>query len=161
MCSSDLTLAVNTPYWQVSIYAIVVGGGLGLTMQTIVIALQNDIDFKLLGIATSSNTFFRTLGGAFGTAIFGTILSHDVANNLKSGFAQLAQTNPDALAQVDPSLLGSLANNTEKIALLPAVVQNTVLDSFMSAFHSVFIAAAPVVALGFFFAIFQIGRAHV
>lgn len=148
------TLAVDTPYWKVSIFAIIVGAGLGLTMQTIVIALQNDIDFKLLGIATSSNTFFRTLGGAFGTAIFGTILSHDVSNNLKTGFAELAKTNPDALAQVDPTLIGSLANNTEAIATLPAVVQNTVLDSFMSAFHSVFIAAAPVVALGFFFAIF-------
>ncbi|NDE51004.1 MAG: MFS transporter, partial [Actinobacteria bacterium] len=96
----------------------------------------------------------RTLGGAFGTAIFGTILSHDVSNNLKTGFAELAKTNPDALAQVDPTLISSLTNNTEAIATLPAVVQNTVLDSFMSAFHSVFIAATPVVALGFFFAIF-------
>jgi hypothetical protein len=123
-------------------------------MQTIVIALQNDIDFKLLGVATSSNTFFRTLGGAFGTAIFGTILSHNVAHNLKAGFAELAKTNPDALSKVDPALMGSLTTNTGAIAKLPPVVQNTVLEGFMSAFHSVFIAAFPVVALGFVFAIF-------
>ena len=147
-------LNLVTPYWEVAIYAIVVGAGLGLTMQTIVIALQNDIDFKLLGIATSSNTFFRTLGGAFGTAIFGTILSHNVAKNLKAGFAELAKSNPDALSKVDPSLMGSLTTNTGAIAKLPPVVQNTVLEGFMSAFHSVFIAAFPVVALGFVFAIF-------
>ena len=101
-----------------------------------------------------SNTFFRTLGGAFGTAIFGTILSHNVAANLKTGFAELAKTNPDVLAKVDPTLLGSLTTNTGAIAKLPPVVQTTVLESFMSAFHTVFLAAFPVVALGFFFAIF-------
>ena len=137
MCSSDL------PYWKLSIFAIVVGLGLGATMQTVVIALQNDVDYKDLGIATSSNTFFRSLGGAFGTAIFGTILSNEVAHNLQAGFASLAKSNPTQLASVDPTILKSLTSNTGAIAKLPAVVQNTVLDSFMSAFHS------------------EIGRAHV
>ena len=50
--------------------------------------------------------------------------------------------------------MGSLTTNTGAIAKLPLVVQNTVLEGFMSAFHSVFIAAFPVVALGFVFAIF-------
>jgi hypothetical protein len=148
------TLRVDTPYWKLSIFAIVVGLGLGATMQTVVIALQNAVDYKDLGIATSSNTFFRSLGGAFGTAIFGTILSNDVAHNLQSGFAELAKTNPAQLGAVDPSILKSLTSNTGAIAKLPAAVQSTVLESFMSAFHSVFIAAFPVVALGFFFAIF-------
>ena len=148
------TLSLDTPYWKLAIFAIVVGAGLGASMQTIVIALQNDIDFKDLGIATSSNTFFRSLGGAFGTAIFGTILSNQVSSNLKTGFAELAKSNPDQLKAVDPALLGSLTNNTEAIAKLPVLVQNTVLDGFMSAFHSVFIAAFPVVAIAFFFAIF-------
>lgn len=147
-------LEVDTPYWQLSIYAVIVGAGLGASMQTIVIALQNAVDFKDLGIATSSNTFFRSLGGAFGTAIFGTILSHNVTNNLERGFAGLSATNPDALASIDPSLLSSLENNTEAISKLPVVVQETVLEAFMNSFQVVFWAAFPVVALGFFFAIF-------
>jgi len=53
-------LQIDTPYWQISIYAILVGAGLGLSMQTIVIALQNAVEFKDMGIATSSNTFFRS-----------------------------------------------------------------------------------------------------
>ena len=147
-------LATDTPYWQLSIYAIIVGAGLGASMQTIVIALQNAVEYKDLGIATSSNTFFRSLGGAFGTAIFGTILSQRIASNLESGFAKLAQSNPDQLSQLDPTLIGTLQNNTEAIATLPDPVRNTVLESFMSAFHSVFWVAFPVVLLGFFFAIF-------
>lgn len=51
------TAKVDTPYWQIAIYALIIGGGLGLCMQTIVIALQNAVEFKDLGIATSSNTF--------------------------------------------------------------------------------------------------------
>jgi len=63
-------LQVDTPFWQIAIYAVFVGAGLGLSMQTIVIALQNSVDFKDMGVATSSNTFFRSLGSVFGTAIF-------------------------------------------------------------------------------------------
>lgn len=147
-------LEVDTPYWQLSIYAVIVGAGLGASMQTIVIALQNAVDFKDLGIATSSNTFFRSLGGAFGTAIFGTILSTQIGKNLESGFATLAATNPDKLAAVDPSILSSLENNTEAIATLPVDVQNTVLEAFMNSFQVVFWAAFPVVAIGFLFALF-------
>ncbi|NCU78446.1 MAG: DHA2 family efflux MFS transporter permease subunit, partial [Actinobacteria bacterium] len=63
------TLNEDTSFVLLSIYSILVGAGLGLSMQTIVIALQNSVDFQDMGIATSSNTFFRSLGGAFGTAI--------------------------------------------------------------------------------------------
>ena len=147
-------LEVDTPYWQLSIYAVIVGAGLGASMQTIVIALQNAVDFKDLGIATSSNTFFRSLGGAFGTAIFGTILSHQISRNLESGFKDLALSNPDQLGQIDPSVISSLQNNTEAISTLPVAVQNTVLEAFVNSFQVVFWAAFPVVALGVIFALF-------
>jgi EmrB/QacA subfamily drug resistance transporter len=147
------TAKVATPYWQIAIFAVVVGAGLGLTMQTIVIALQNAVDFKDLGIATSSNTFFRSLGGAFGTAIFGTILSNRLGENLKSNFGALATSNPDVMNSVDPSLLESLKSNTEVISKLPTQVQSVVLEAFSSSFHTVFLVAFPVVAIAFFFAI--------
>lgn len=122
-------------------------------MQTIVIALQNAVDFKDLGIATSSNTFFRTLGGAFGTAIFGTILSDRLTQNLQSEFTSLSATNSAQLGTLDPTLIETLTNNTQVIATLPVQVQTAVLDAFSSSFHTVFLAAFPVVALAFFFAI--------
>jgi len=147
------TAKVSTPYWQIAIFAVIIGAGLGLTMQTIVIALQNAVDFKDLGIATSSNTFFRSLGGAFGTAIFGTILSNRLAENLKNNFTALGASNPDVMKSVDPTLLESLKSNTEVISKLPTQVQSVVLESFSSSFHTVFLVAFPVVALAFFFAI--------
>ena len=139
------TAKVSTPYWQIAVYAVIIGGGLGLCMQTIVIAVQNAVEFKDLGIATSSNTFFRSLGGAFGTAIFGTILSDRIAENLRGEFA--------GSAGVDPNLIDSLTTNTEIISTLPANIQANVLEAFSNSFHTVFISAFPVVALAFFFAI--------
>jgi hypothetical protein len=147
------TAKVDTPYWLIAIFAVIIGGGLGLCMQTIVIALQNAVDFKDLGIATSSNTFFRTLGGAFGTAIFGTILSDRVAQNLSRNFSDFAAANPGKLASVDPSLADALRTNTEIISTLPLEIKTLVLEAFSSSFHTVFLSAFPVVALAFFFAI--------
>ena len=140
------TAGVSTPYWQIALFAVVIGGGLGLSMQTVVIAVQNAVEFKDLGIATSSNTFFRSLGGAFGAAIFGTILSNQIAANLKSQFA-------GSTAAIDPTVIDSLTNNTEVIATLPAQVQANVLEAFASSFQTVFLSALPVVAIAFFFAL--------
>ncbi|MGA0851080.1 MAG: MDR family MFS transporter [Candidatus Nanopelagicaceae bacterium] len=139
------TAHVSTPYWQIAIFAVIIGGGLGLCMQTIVIAVQNAVEFKDLGIATSSNTFFRSLGGAFGTAIFGTILSNRVAENL--------QTQLGGSTAVEPGILETLTSNTSMIATLPAEIQAKVLEAFADSFQVVFLSAFPVVALAFFFAI--------
>ncbi|MFZ2228010.1 MAG: MDR family MFS transporter [Candidatus Nanopelagicaceae bacterium] len=146
------TLTRATPYWQLSIYAIIVGAGLGLSMQTIVIALQNSVDYRDLGVATSSNTFFRSLGSVFGTAIFGAVLNNRLAHYMQSGFADLATKNPDALAGVShsPSGITKIIANPENFA---PVVHNTALDAYVNAFHVVFITAAPITALGFLLAL--------
>ena len=141
-------LQIDTPYWQISIYAILVGAGLGLSMQTIVIALQNAVDFRDMGVATSSNTFFRSLGSVFGTAIFGSILTNRVAHYMASGFADLAKTNPSSLANFDTSKLAGLTNNTAVLKDFPPIIKNTALEAFVNSFHVVFYAAAPVTALG-------------
>ena len=75
-------LDVGTPAWLYSIYFFIVGAGLGLVMQILVLAVQNAVDFRDMGVATSSSQFFRSMGGTFGTAIFGTILSNQLAHNL-------------------------------------------------------------------------------
>jgi len=146
-------LQIDTPYWQISIYAILVGAGLGLSMQTIVIALQNAVDFKDMGVATSSNTFFRSLGSVFGTAIFGSILTNRVGHYLTANFAELAKTNPKALDGFDMSQLGGISNSTAVLKTLPPVIQQTALEAFVSSFHIVFYAAAPITALGLILAL--------
>ncbi|MEJ6761574.1 MAG: MDR family MFS transporter [Candidatus Planktophila sp.] len=134
-------LNIETPFWELSIYAIMVGAGLGLSMQTIVIALQNAVDFKDMGVATSSNTFFRSLGSVFGTAIFGTILTNRLGHYLlTSGF--------------DPAQAELIQSNTAAIGALPAESRMTALSAFVDSFHVVFLVAAPIVALGFIAALF-------
>jgi len=134
-------LDIDTPFWELSIYAIMVGAGLGLSMQTIVIALQNSVDFKDMGVATSSNTFFRSLGSVFGTALFGTILTSRLGHYLlESGFA--------------PEQAELIQNNTAAIGALSADGQVTALNAFVDSFHMVFLVAAPVVAIGFIVALF-------
>ena len=148
------TLNEDTSFAILSIYAVLVGAGLGLSMQTIVIALQNAVDFQDMGIATSSNTFFRSLGGAFGTAIFGTILSNRIAYYLQDNFAKLQSSDPAALSDFDSSKLDLITTNTSIITTLPPVIQDTVLHSFAQTFQVVFFAAAPITFLGFILAFF-------
>ena len=148
------TLNETTSFGILSIYAIMVGAGLGLSMQTIVIALQNSVDFQDMGIATSSNTFFRSLGGAFGTAIFGTIFSNRVAYYLQDNIASLQSSDPQSLTGFDPAKLKEITTNTSVITTLPPVIRETVLHSFAQTFHMVFLAAAPVTFIGFVLAFF-------
>ena len=134
-------LDTNTPYWEISIYAIMVGAGLGLCMQTLVIALQNAVDYRDMGVATSANTFFRSLGSVFGTAAFGTILTNRLGHYLvSSGF--------------DPAQAGMIKKNTAAIAALPLEGKIKALEAFVNSFQVVFLVAAPVVAIGFIFALF-------
>ena len=134
-------LDTNTPYWEISIYAIMVGAGLGLCMQTLVIALQNAVDYRDMGVATSANTFFRSLGSVFGTAAFGTILTNRLGHYLvSSGF--------------DPAQAGMIEKNTAAIAALPLEGKIKALEAFVNSFQVVFLVAAPVVAIGFIFALF-------
>ncbi len=148
-----VTLNADTPFWQLSIFAVLVGAGLGLSMQTIVIALQNSVEFKDMGVATSSNTFFRSLGSVFGTAIFGTILTNRVGHYLTTNFQELTATNPGAVAGFDLAKLEGIQNNTAVLQTLPPVIQTTAIDAFVHSFQIVFLAAAPVTALGFILAL--------
>jgi EmrB/QacA subfamily drug resistance transporter len=143
------TLNEETSFFSLSIYAILLGGGLGLSMQTILIALQNDVEFKDMGIATSSNTFFRSLGGAFGTAIFGTIFSNRIAYYLEENLAKLQQSNPEALEGFSPSNVEAITVNTSIISTLPVDLQEVVLGSFAQTFRVVFLAAVPITFIGF------------
>jgi ABC-type sugar transport system permease subunit len=71
---------------------------------------------------------------------------------MQSGFADLAKSNPQAAASIDPTQMKSLANNSTLIHQLPAEVQHVVLQAFVNSFHVVFYAAAPITAIGFLLA---------
>jgi len=134
------TLGADTSYWRTALFMLTLGVGIGLVMQVIVLAMQNSVDPRDMGVATSSATFFRSMGGTFGTAIFGTVL----ANRLAS---ELAQRLPAAaLHGVNTS---QLTGSPQVIAALPAAVRGPVISSFVAALSTVFESAVPVVLVAF------------
>ncbi|MEN9324848.1 MAG: hypothetical protein RL414_602 [Actinomycetota bacterium] len=148
------TLTETTSFLQLSIYAFLVGMGLGFSMQTIVIALQNSVDFKDMGVATSANTFFRSVGGTIGVAIFGTVYANHLAKQLPINVAAVAKAHPEAMAGVTPDAFQKLRNNTSILKTFAKPLQDGVLHSFVQSFHVVFLTAVPVTTLGLLIAFF-------
>ena len=124
-----------TSVWVALVYMAVLGLGLGLVMQVLVLAAQNAVDYRNLGVATSATTLFRSIGGSIGVSLFGATFSGGLAANLHQIF--LAGTNlPSATA---PAALQSLSTTTRSLYL----------EAFTAALHSVFLRAAIITAFGF------------
>lgn len=147
------TLNETTPFWRLSIFAILIGAGLGFSMQTIVIALQNSVDFKDMGVATSSNTFFRSVGSTIGVAIFGSIYSSRLAHYLPLAIQKTAEADPAAMAGATPEKFAQISHNSAILKTFSPALQENVLHAFVQSFHVVFLAAAPVTAVGLIFAL--------
>jgi EmrB/QacA subfamily drug resistance transporter len=138
------TLGVDTPYWQTAIYFFVFGAGLGFTMQIVVTVVQNSVERRDMGSATSSVMFFRSMGGAFGTAIFGAVLT-----------SRLGVYLADAAGGGGlPADLNVSANNVQQIQALPADAHAVVVDAWVKALHDVFLVALPFVVIAFVAAFF-------
>ena len=143
------TLTETTAFWKLAIYAILVGAGLGLSMQTIVIALQNSVDFKDLGVATSANTFFRSIGATMGVALFGTVYASRLAHNLPIEIEKVRTINPAALAGATPEKFAALKENTAVLQTFTPELQTGIVHAFVNSFHVVFLSAVPITIIGF------------
>jgi MFS family permease len=139
-------LRVDTPYWQIALFELIFGAGLGMTMQTIVTAVQNAVEYRDLGTSTSATTFFRQMGGTIGAAVFGAIL----ANRLSLHLAE--QLGPAALAAPNNRAINT--NNLQAIQVLPEPMKTSVLTAFTLALDDVFRVGVPVVVLALLVALF-------
>jgi EmrB/QacA subfamily drug resistance transporter len=135
-----LGIGVTTPYWHTAIGMALIGAGLGLTMQVLVLSVQNSVDYGDLGVATASATFFRSIGGSIGVAVFGEIFANRLAAALKSGGAQAGQLSSSA-AHLTPAQLHALKTQQP-------VLFDQFLHAFNQALHVVFLSAVPFAALG-------------
>jgi len=162
------TLQVNTALPLASVYMVVMGAGLGLSMQTLVVAVQNAMPPRDMGVVTGASTFFRSMGGTFGTAVFLSILFNSIGGNIQSRLATLKRVDPTGLAQATSSLTkvqaqklqasgggnSSALNDSGFIGGLPHLIRNVFLNGFADSMHEVFIVAAilmvPVFVLSFF-----------
>jgi EmrB/QacA subfamily drug resistance transporter len=115
------SVRVDTPLWQTSIAMAVFGLGLGGNLQPLILAVQNAMPPQDIGVATSSVTFFRQIGGTLGTAVFLSILFSTVTDNIARAFAQIAPTPQFQAALHDPAVLANPANR----AVLGAIESGT------------------------------------
>ncbi len=139
------TLGVDTPVWQASIYMAIMGAGLGLSMQTLVISVQNALPPKDMGVATSSVTFFRSMGGTFGAAIALAVLFSTLAANIKG--RAVAAGLPQSV--IDRFGSASSLNDTSVIGTLPPAVRRVVLEGFADSMHTVFLTVAVLLVPAF------------
>ncbi|MEV5486577.1 MDR family MFS transporter [Streptomyces bobili] len=138
----------STGAWLESLFMFVLGTGIGLCMQVLTIAVQNTVEYTDLGTATSGVTFFRTLGSAFGTAVFGTIYANALAPNLEEGIASATATG------ADPATVSRAATSPEALHQLPPDTAAPLVGAYADTIQTVFLWTVPVAALGFVVALF-------
>ncbi|PFG35986.1 EmrB/QacA subfamily drug resistance transporter [Flavimobilis soli] len=149
---SSIMLAVmtqidgSTSLVTFSVFLFLLGAGLGFVMQTIVLAVQNAVDPHELGTATSSNNFFREIGAAVGVALFSTLFTNRLTENM-GGLA--ATVPPEQLAQLDPAGLTPAA-----VQDFPAALKQGVIDAYADALAPSFWYLVPLLVLGFVLALF-------
>ncbi|ULE32377.1 MDR family MFS transporter [Mycobacterium sp. IDR2000157661] len=130
-----------TPAWRQSLYLFLLGAGIGLCMQILVLVVQNTSSFTDLGVATSGVTFFRTIGSSFGAAIFGSLFANFLAGRIAPALAAggappRAAESPQALHELSPSMAAPI------------------VDAYADSLGQVFLWAVPVAVVGFVVSLF-------
>jgi len=128
-------LAVDTTTFVAGLFMLVLGLGLGLVMQVLVLAAQNAVDYEHLGVATSGSTLFRQVGGSIGVAAFGAIFANQFASNLAG--------------QLPPGTQLPAAADPASIQQLPPAIHELYVNALTDALQPVFLAAAGVALLAF------------
>lgn len=145
----SLVVGVDTSVWALVPLMVLLGLGLGFNFQPVIIAVQNAVSPREMGVATSSVTFFRQMGGTIGTAVFLSVLFTRLPVEIGGSFRS---------AGIDPGAGGvdleSALSDTSQVAGLPAPVVHAFGDGFSTAMDLVFLIAALVVAAGFFVMLF-------
>jgi MFS family permease len=134
-------IGVDTPYWHIAVFGAIFGLGLGMTLSTIVVAIQNAVEMRDMGAATSSTTFFRSLGGAIGAATLGAVLNVRLAHYLTQEFGSEA------------GALSHDANDIQAMQRLEEPTRHMVLTAFTHALNDVFLICIPFIIIAFFIAL--------
>ena len=132
------TLHYDTAFWFVGVSMAILGAGVGMLMQNLVLVTQNAVEARQLGVATSAVTFFRSLGGTIGVSVMGTILGTSVADQLKTSIATLPADQQASAAQ-------AMAGGTiPKLAELPEALRILVETAYGLGIGEVFLVGIPI-----------------
>jgi EmrB/QacA subfamily drug resistance transporter len=156
-------IGADTPLWRTMLIMVLMGLGLGGNMQPMITAVQNAVSPREIGVATSSVTFFRSMGGTLGTAIFLSVLFNVLPSKISTAY-QAAQRTPEfqqALA-ADPSQAqvlrqaqgGAALSDTSFLSRLSDVVAHPFKVGFSEGVHVVFLMALAVMIVGLIVVLF-------
>ncbi|WP_460096685.1 MFS transporter [Streptomyces drozdowiczii] len=142
------TIRYDTTYWHIAVFMFVMGLGIGMMMQNLVLATQNQVDPSDLGSASSVVTFFRSLGGAIGVSALGAVMANRVTHYVKDGLADLG---PQGAALGHGGTGGGGIPDLDK---LPAPFRTVVEAAYGHGVGDVFLYAAPAALLAFLITLF-------
>ncbi|MFJ3273335.1 MFS transporter [Streptomyces sp. NPDC086776] len=142
------TIRYDTTYWHIAIFMFVMGLGIGMMMQNLVLATQNQVAPSDLGSASSVVTFFRSLGGAIGVSALGAVMANRVTHYVKDGLADLG---PKGAALGHGGTGGGGIPDLDK---LPAPFRTVVESAYGHGVGDVFLFAAPAALIAFLITIF-------
>ena len=131
-------LEVDTPPWLASVFMLVLGVGIGLVMQVIVLVVQNDAPPRDIGVATSTATFFRSMGGSLGVALFGAIFASRLGHELER-----------LPGDVSARLGGGVNISPAEVHALDPAIRAEFLHAFVDALQPVFMVGAAVTLVAF------------
>ena len=138
-------VTLTTSEWVLGSWMVVVGAGLGMFMQVMTLAIQNSVDRRQLGTATSSATFFRSLGSSFGGALFGAILVSRLTHHLAVLLPKQAGSHLS---------IKGIQSGAAGIHNLPPPIAHDILEAFTRSFHDMFVLSIPFALLAFVAALF-------
>jgi len=137
------TLDHETPLWFVMVAMACVGVGVGLSMQNLMLVLQNTVPLRDLGAASGALTFFRSLGGTIGVSVLGAILANQVAADIAAGLAKLGIRTT-----------GANTGGTLNLDALPEPIKLIVRAAYGDATGHIFLVSVGIALLGLVAALF-------
>ncbi|MFK0152167.1 MFS transporter [Streptomyces sp. NPDC090499] len=143
------TIRYDTAYWKMSIFMALMGLGIGMMMQNLVLCTQNQVAPSDLGSASSTVTFFRSLGGAVGVSALGAVMANRITHYITDGIASLSPKYQAALAGSSSS-----TDSIPDLAKYPKPLRTLVESAYGHAIADVFMIAGGLAALAFLISLF-------
>ncbi|GAA4106111.1 MULTISPECIES: MFS transporter [Streptomyces] len=142
------TMRYDTPYWHLAVYMALMGLGIGMMMQNLVLCTQNQVSPADLGSASSVVVFFRSLGGAVGVSALGAVMANRVSHYVTDGLTALGPQG--AAAAKNSSGSGTIPD----LSVLPAPIRTVIESAYGHGVGDVFLYAAPCALLAFLITLF-------
>ncbi|MFG2317425.1 MULTISPECIES: MFS transporter [Streptomyces] len=142
------TMRYDTPYWHIAIFMALMGLGVGMMMQNLVLCTQNQVDPSDLGAASSTVTFFRSLGGAVGVSVLGSVMSTRISHYASDTIGSLSPQEQAAAAKASGS--GAIPD----MDLLPPGIREWLESAYGHGIADIFLIVAPIALLAFLVTLF-------